>query len=326
MTTCECLPSDSGKSLSANEIDLLKRWIAGGAEVRDHWAFVPPLNHPTPQPQRGDWSFHWIDDFILSRLETGHLRPSPDADPVTLMRRLHFDLTGLPPSADTVSAFANDPSPEHYANIVDALLASDTSAERLAMYWLDLVRFADTVGYHGDQDHNISPYRDWVIDAFAANMPFDEFTRSQLAGDLLPDSDIEDRIASGYNRLLQTSHEGGVQPKEYLAIYAADRVRNLSSVWMGATVGCAQCHDHKYDPYTSRDFYSLVAFFADLDEDAHFTNGGNSLPTRRDPEVPVLSRREREQLAAFERQLGETVSQLKSSPGDESLTVRDTKN
>ena len=164
------------------------------------------------------------------------------------------------------------------------------------MYWLDLVRYADTVGYHGDQDHNISPYRDYVIDAFNDNLPFDQFTREQLAGDLLPNASIDQKIASGYNRLLQTSHEGGVQPKEYLAIYAADRVRNVSAVWMGATLGCCQCHDHKFDPYTTRDFYSHGSVLRRLDEAQHFT-GGHATRCPRDapPEIEVLTRREREQ-------------------------------
>jgi hypothetical protein len=157
------------------------------------------------------------------------------------------------------------------------------------MYWLDLVRYADTVGYHGDQEHHAAPYRDYVINALNANMPFDQFTREQLAGDLLPAPTVEQKIATGYNRVLQTSHEGGVQPKEYLAIYAADHVRNLSAVWMGATLGCAQCHDHKFDPFTARDFYSMAAFFADIDEAQHLTHGSDTSPTVRLPELELLS-------------------------------------
>ena len=187
--------------------------------------------------------------------------------------------------------------------LVDQLLASDRYGERMATYWLDLVRYADTVGYHGDQPHNISPYRDYVIQAYNDNMPFDRFTREQLAGDLVPHATVDQKVASGYNRMLQTTHEGGLQPKEYLAIYAADRVRNLSNVWMGATLGCAQCHDHKYDPYTAKDFYSMAAIFADIDETRHFKNAGNSLPTQRAPEIKVLSKRQREQLAAINAQI-----------------------
>ena len=185
----------------------------------------------------------------------------------------------------------------------------------MSMYWLDLVRFADTVGYHGDQDHNISPYRDYIMEAFNQNMPFDQFTREQLAGDLLDSPSIDQKVATGYNRLLQTSHEGGVQPREYLAIYAADRIRNVSGVWMGATVGCAQCHDHKYDPYTARDFYSMSAFFADIDEEQHFKVGSNALPTKRPPEIPVLSFRDREELKRLESiksKTQEIIDEIKS--------------
>ncbi|HIK92559.1 MAG TPA: DUF1553 domain-containing protein [Planctomycetes bacterium] len=313
-------PPELGKDLTDEEIEILRQWVAGGAEVKAHWAYVPPENHPAPNPKQVSWSSNWIDQFILARLERENLAPSADADAVTLLRRLYFDLTGLPPNPDDVADFIADPTDAKYGQIVDRLLASDAHAERLAIYWLDLVRYADTVGYHGDQDHRISPYRDWVIDSFATNMPFDQFAREQLAGDLLPDSSVDQKIASGYNRLLQTSHEGGVQPKEYLAIYAADRVRNVSAVWMGATVGCAQCHDHKFDPYTSKDFYSLAAFFADLDEDQHFKDGSNGLPTKRAPELKVHTRREREQLATLRQQMALVEQQLTATPQNKDLT------
>jgi hypothetical protein len=226
-----------------------------------------------------------LDRFIfLFPLRTGKGNPAPYADPVTLIRRLHFDLTGLPPKSEEVTNFATNRSPRAYASLIDDLLASPHFGERMTAYWLDLVRYADTVGYHGDQPHNISPYRDWVINAFNQNMPFDQFTREQLAGDLLPGSTTQQKVASGYNRLLQTTHEGGLQIKEYDAIYAADRVRNVSEVWMGATVGCAQCHDHKYDPYTIKDNYALAAFFADIGDRGF---DGNSLPTKRPPEIII---------------------------------------
>ena len=201
-----------------------------------------------------------------------------------------------------------------WSNLVDELLQSPHFGERIAMYWLDLVRYADTVGYHGDQDHNIAPYRDWVIDSLNKNLPFDQFTREQLAGDLLPNPTIEQKIATGYNRLLQTSHEGGVQAKEYLTIYAADRIRNVSNVWMGATVGCAQCHDHKFDPYSIKDFYSMVAFFADIDEEKHFKVGTNALPTKRPPEIAVLNPTERALLADLKQRL--TKAQNEEQPTD----------
>jgi hypothetical protein len=291
-------PKKSGKKLTPAEIDLLKRWVAQGAEYKVHWAYAPPTRHPVPVVQDANWAINWTDRFILARLEKEKLNPSPDADPVTLVRRLYFDLIGLPPTPEEVDAFINDKDPQAYEKLVDRLLASEHFGERMAIYWLDLVRYADTVGYHGDQDHHASPYRDYVIDAINRNVPFDQFTREQLAGDLLPNSGVDQKIASCYNRLLQTSHEGGVQPKEYLAIYHADRVRNVSAVWMGATVGCAQCHNHKFDPYTLKDFTALGAFFADVDEEKHLRGSGtDTVPTKRPPEIPVHTRRERERLA-----------------------------
>ncbi|MCA9029090.1 MAG: DUF1549 domain-containing protein, partial [Planctomycetaceae bacterium] len=178
---------------------------------------------------------NWIDAFLAVRLNAAGLPLSAPADRITLLRRVSFDLTGLPPTPEEVDTFMNDKSPDAWQKVIDRLLNSDAFGERMAVYWLDLVRYADTVGYHGDQDHSASPYRDWVIDAFAMNMPFDQFTREQLAGDLLPEATTDQQIATAYNRLLQTSHEGGVQVKEYLAMYAADRVRNLGAVWFGAT-------------------------------------------------------------------------------------------
>ncbi|PQO33215.1 hypothetical protein C5Y96_10185 [Blastopirellula marina] len=301
-------PVESGKKLSAKDIATLKRWIEQGAQYDKHWAYVPPKSHPVPDVQHKDWPKSDIDRFLLAKIETEGLKPSPEADKVTLLRRVTFDLTGLPPTVEELQAYQNDQSPDAFEKVVDRLLASDRFGERMAIYWLDLVRFADTVGYHGDQDHNISPYRDYVLDAFNANLPFDQFTREQLAGDLLPDSTVDQKIASGYNRLLQTTHEGGLQEKEYLAIYAADRVRNVSQVWMGATVGCAQCHTHKYDPYTIDDFYRLAAFFADVDEAQHFKVGTNALPTKRPPEIKVLSQRERVKLAELQTVLAEVPS------------------
>ncbi|MCC9607125.1 PSD1 and planctomycete cytochrome C domain-containing protein [Blastopirellula sp. JC732] len=296
-------PHESGKKLKAEEVALLKRWIEEGAEFAPYWAYVQPQRHEAPNVDNVAWSHTEIDRLLLNKMQSVGLTPAPAADKVTLLRRVTFDLTGLPPTPQEVADFVADQSPEAFEKVVDRLLASQHYGERMAIYWLDLVRYADTVGYHGDQDHNISPYRDYVLDAFNDNLPFDQFTRDQLAGDLLPESSIDQKIATGYNRLLQTTHEGGLQQKEYLAIYAADRVRNVSLVWMGATVGCAQCHDHKYDPYTIKDFYALGAFFADVDEAKHFTQGSNALPTKRPPEIKVNTRRERAELARLEAEL-----------------------
>ncbi|MCS1408183.1 MAG: hypothetical protein M2R45_01353 [Verrucomicrobia subdivision 3 bacterium] len=314
-------PEESGKALTESEVALIKRWIAEGAVWSQHWAYQTPIRKPVPPVNRGTWPRNWIDHWVLARLESNGLEPSLDANPTTLVRRLSFDLVGLPPTREMVSAFVAAPTPQAYQRLIDSLLESPQFGERLAAYWLDLVRYADTVGYHGDQDHNISPYRDYVIDAFNDNLPFDQFTREQLAGDLLLETTIDQRIATGYNRLLQTSHEGGVQPKEYLAIYGADRVRNVSSVWLGATMGCAQCHDHKYDPITSKDFYAMQAFFADVDETRHFKDGTNDLPTRREPEIEVLSRRERQVLALLEREI-EALEARPSEPEQTAVSDR----
>ena len=219
-----------------------------------------------------------------------------DADRAILLRRVCFDLTGLPPTEDMAKQFLADDSADAYERLVDQLLSSSGYGERMAVFWLDLVRYADTVGYHGDQTQNISPYRDWVINALNSNQPFDDFSRDQLAGDLRTAPSTDQIVATGYNRLLQTTHEGGLQAKEYRAIYAADRVRNVSAVWMGATVGCAQCHDHKFDPYTAQDFYALSAFFADIDDEKHFTAGSNANPTARDPELPLPTPEQKTQL------------------------------
>jgi cytochrome c553 len=311
-------PKKSGKSLTAAEIDTLKRWVSEGAKYAPHWAYVPPKKHDVP---KATGATNFIDNFLLARLEREKLTFAPEADRRALARRLHFDLTGLPPTPAAVEAFVNDKSPDAYEKLVDKLLASEHYGERMATYWLDLVRYADTVGYHGDQDHHATPYRDYVIDAFNLNVPFDRFTREQLAGDLLPKPTTDQLIATCYNRLLQTSHEGGVQAKEYLAIYAADRVRNVSAVWMGATVGCAQCHDHKFDPYTAKDFYALAAFFADVDEEKHLRGGGaDAIPTKRAPEVPVHTRRERERLDALEKEIVQ-LAKLDSGEAAKRLAV-----
>ena len=281
-------PPDARNELSAAQQETLKRWIAAGAEYQAHWSYVQPNRPKLPVVADATWPRTAIDHFVLARLETVGVRPAPEADSITLARRLHLDLLGLPPAPDVVDQYTSSTKPAAYERLVDELLASPHFGERMAMYWLDLVRYADSVGYHGDQEHSVTPYRDYVIEAFNQNKPFDAFTAEQLAGDLLPSATLKQKIASGYNRLLQTTHEGGAQDKEYLAKYAADRLRNVSAVWMGATMGCAECHDHKYDPYTQRDFYSLVAFFADIEEQGAY-NAPNSNPTVRPPEIVVLT-------------------------------------
>ena len=299
-------PLDSGKKqLSAAEKDLFRRWISEGARFDLHWAYVKPGRPQLPKTDGNGWARNPVDRFIAAEHEKMDLAPSPEADRRTLLRRLHFDLTGLPPTPAELDAFLADKGARAYEERVERLLASPHFGERLAIYWLDLVRYADSAGYHSDPTINISPYRDYVIEAFNSNKPFDRFTIEQLAGDLLPGASMETRVASGYNRLNKTTDEGGAQPKEYLAKYAADRVRTTSAVWMGVTMGCAECHDHKFDPFTTKDFYSFAAFFADLKEVGHY--GGSPRP----PELQVPVGRLKARWAA----LGKELEELEKAPG-----------
>ncbi len=259
-------PEKTHKTLTAEQKDLLKKWIAAGAEYQPHWAYIKPVQPAPPKVKKSTWVRNPIDNFILQGLETKKIQPSPEADKRTLLRRVSLDLTGLPPTQEEIAAFLADKKPGAYERQVDRLLASPHYGERMAVPWLDLVRYADTVGYHGDQNQNIFPYRDYVIDAFNNNKPFDQFTIEQIAGDLMPNATDETRIASGFNRLNMMTREGGAQAKEYLAKYAGDRVRTVSMAWMGSTMGCAECHDHKYDPFTAKDFYQMEAFFSDLEQ------------------------------------------------------------
>lgn len=284
-------PAKANKSLTPAQIDLLRRWIAEGAEWQGHWAFLPPKKAPLPAVKKAAWARTPVDAFLLARMEREGLQPSPEADRLTLLRRLHFDLTGLPPTPEEADAFLADKDPAAYEKAVDRLLASPHYGERMALFWLDQVRFADSRGYHSDNPRKVASYRDYVIAAFNENLPFDRFTTEQLAGDLLPNATLRQRVASGYNKLNQTTEEGGAQAREYEAKTVADRVRNVSSVWMGATLGCAECHDHKFDPYTAKDFYRMGAFFADIQEGAI---------ADRDAGIPVPNAAEAEKLAAFD--------------------------
>jgi hypothetical protein len=258
-------PADSHKKLSAAQKEILKRWVAEGAVYEPHWSFIAPKRPAVPAlANRKTKITNPIDAFILAPLEAKKIQPSPEADRATLLRRVSLDLIGLPPTSEEMAAFLKDKSAKAYEKQVDRLLASPHFGERMAVPWLDIVRFADTVGYHGDQNVNVFPYRDYVINAFNANKPFDQFTIEQLAGDLLPNNTVEQRVATGFNRLNMMTREGGAQPKEYMAKYGADRARTVGMAWMGLTVGCAECHDHKFDPFTAKDFYSLKAYFADV--------------------------------------------------------------
>jgi hypothetical protein len=288
-------PAKSKKPpLTGAQIETLRKWIADGAKYTDHWAFGPVRRSAVPDIRNPPFEIrNPVDAFILARLEQERVAPANEADRVTLVRRLSFDLTGLPPTAEEVRAFVADKSPDAYERLVERLLASPHFGERMAVWWLDLVRYADSAGYHSDNPINVSPFRDYVIRSFNANKPFDTFTVEQLAGDLLPNPSLEQRVGSAYNRLLQTTEEGGAQAKEYVAKYSADRVRNYGQVWLGGTLMCAECHSHKFDPYTQADFYAVAAFFADIQEPA-IGNRGPGTPVPQSPEQQAgLKRAER---------------------------------
>ncbi|MEX2118672.1 MAG: PSD1 and planctomycete cytochrome C domain-containing protein [Pirellulales bacterium] len=293
-------PAESGKTLSEHQIERIRRWIEEGADWQEHWSYTPLERPELPAVSDESLVANPIDRFVLARLDELGMRPSASADRVTLVRRLYFDLVGLPPTPEQVSAFVNDPTPDAYERLADSLLASPHYGERMAMYWLDLVRYADTTGIHGDNHRDVAPYRDYVIAAFNENKPFDRFAVEQLAGDLLPEATLAQKVASGYNRMNMTTAEGGAQAKEYIAKYAADRVRNASTVWLGVTLGCAECHDHKFDPFLTRDFYSFAAFFADVQEQAVALPG---------PPVPVPAPHQ----AAELKQLDDELAALKNT-------------
>ncbi len=260
-------PPDSNKSLSDLERDVLTRWIQQGALYQAHWSYAPLARPDIPDIGSAEnRPANPIDAFVLKGISDSSQTPAPRADSKTLVRRLSMDLLGLPPKWDEVSEFVNDDNDASWLRKVDEYLAQPQYGERMASPWLDVVRYADTVGFHGDQNQNAWAYRDWAIRAFNENKRFDEFTIEQLAGDLLPSPTTDQLVATCFNRLNMMTREGGAQPGEYLAKYFADRVRTVSTAWLGSTMGCAECHDHKYDPFTSRDFYSMGAFFADVQQ------------------------------------------------------------
>jgi hypothetical protein len=288
-------PPDSLHLLSEHDKAVMRRWIEQGAVYEPHWAYIPPRMQVLPA---APGATNPVDHFIRRELADRGIAPSPEADRRTLIRRLSLDLVGLPPSARETDDFVADTRPDAYGRLVDRLLASPHYGERMAVGWLDLARFADTVGFHGDQLLNNFPYRDYVIDAFNRDEPYDQFTREQLAGDLLPGATDRDRVASGFNRLNMVTREGGAQPKEYITKYAADRVRTVATTWLGSTMGCCECHDHKYDPFKARDFYAMGSYFADVKqwgvyEDYRYTPEPELRGMTNDspfpPEIEVLS-------------------------------------
>jgi mono/diheme cytochrome c family protein len=300
-------PSDSKKPrLTPEQIGLIRRWIDQGAKYEIHWAYVRPTRPSVAAAGDRTWQINMVDCFIAQGHAQHGLKPAAEADRRTLLRRLSLDLIGLPPTPAEIAAFLADSSPNAYEKQVDRLLASPHFGERMAVYWLDLVRYGDTCGYHSDNHRDVWLFRDWVIDAFNKNLPFDRFTIEQLAGDLMPGASREQRIASGYNRLLMTTEEGGAQPKEYEVKFVADRVRNTASAWLGVTMGCSQCHDHKYDPFTTRDFYSFGAFFADVKE----------LAVGRQVQSPMPTAEQAARLKQFDEEIAALGAGLPTPPAE----------
>jgi hypothetical protein len=261
-------PPKTTKKLTQAQKELLKRWVAEGAEYQPHWSLIVPKRPPLPQVQNLPWVRNPVDYFILAELEKRGLQPAPEADRRTLARRLSLDLTGLPPAPADVEAFVNDSRPDAYDRFVEQLLKSPHWGEHRGRYWLDAARYADTHGIHFDNYREIWAYRDWVINAFNRNLPFDQFTIEQLAGDLLPNRTLDQVVASGFNRCNITTNEGGVIPEEYLVLYTRDRTETTSQVWLGLTANCAVCHDHKFDPLSQKEFYKMAAFFNNTSQGA----------------------------------------------------------
>ena len=268
----------SHHSLTAREKALLVKWIEDGAEYKEHWAFIPPMAQKVPEVSLSERVINPIDNFVLAKLESEGLRPNEIADKETLLRRLSFDLIGLPPSLEEIDAFINDNSPNAYEIQVDRLIASPHFAEQVTLDWMDLSRYADTHGYTVDRYRDVSPYRDWVIKAFDENMPYDKFIRWQLAGDMMENPSREQVLATTFNRLHPQNLEGGIVDEEFRSEYVSDRTNMVSEAFLGLTMACAKCHDHKYDPLTQREFYQLYAFFNNTPELGIDGKRGNARP------------------------------------------------
>jgi len=306
-------PPDSGKSLTPEQIARIKTWIDGGAEWSGHWSFQSPSRPPVPQ-QRAEWrAENPIDLFIQARLADAQLNLEPPADKAALIRRVTLDLTGLPPTIKEVDDFLADKSPTAYERVVDRLLESQRYGEHRARIWLDAARYADTHGLHLDNERSIWPYRNWVIDAFNRNLPFDQFTIQQLAGDLLENPTLDQRVATGFNRCNVTTSEGGSIDEEYYMRYAVDRVETTATVWLGLTAGCAACHDHKFDPLTQKEFYQLFSYFFSLTEKAMDGNALLPPPAIEVPSETQLTERTRltEQLAAVKLEIDTAIADWK---------------
>jgi len=310
-------PPDSKLALTPAEISLLEQWVSQGAEYSLHWAFAKPQQPAAPTPKNQLWSRNEIDKFLLKRLEDEALDPSPEADKVTLIRRLSFDLTGLPPTIEEVDRFLVDERPRAYESLVDRLLASQHYGERMAQDWLDLARYGDTNGYENDSDRQMWLYRDWIINALNTNLPFDQFTIEQIAGDLLPHANDSQRIASGFNRNTTYNEEGGADPEEFAVVYAVERASTTATVFLGLTMGCAQCHDHKYDPISQKEFYQFYAFFNSVDGEKGATGHDIPLPpliSLATKEQTVELDRTRRELAELATRIAEAVARVEVAP------------
>jgi cytochrome c553 len=300
-------PQETKKTLTAAQKEILRKWIAAGAQYEPHWSFIAPTRLAVPPVKNAAWPKNPIDHFVLARLEKLGLSPAPEADRRTLARRLSLDLTGLPSAPETVEAFVRDTSHDAYEKLVDHLLKSKHWGEHRARYWLDAARYADTHGIHFDNFREMWIYRDWVIAAFNRNLPFDQFTIEQLAGDLLPNATLEQKIASGFNRCNITTNEGGAIAEEYSVLYTRDRTETTSQVWLGLTTGCAVCHDHKFDPVTTKEFYSLAAFFNNTTQNAMDGNIKDTPPVLRVPRPE-----DRPRLESLQRDIADTRRDVES--------------
>ncbi len=301
-------PIDSHKELTPGQKKLLSDWVQAGAIYQPHWSLIPPTMPNLPEVRNKSWIRHPIDRFILARLESSGLDPAPEADIRTLVRRASYDVTGLPPTPEEVDEVLMDPSQDRYEKYIDRLLKKEQWGEHRGRYWLDYARFADTHGIHFDNFREMWAYRDWVIDAFNQNMPFDQFTIEQLAGDLLPNPTLDQRIATGFHRCNITTNEGGIIDEEYRVLYARDRTETTSAVWLGLTSNCAVCHDHKFDPITMKDFYSLSAFFNNTTQDARDGNRKDTPPI-----LAVPRKEERQKYDQLSAALVATRAQLEQA-------------
>jgi uncharacterized protein DUF1553/uncharacterized protein DUF1549/cytochrome c len=304
-------PAATGKKLTAKQIETLKHWIDEGAKYSAHWSFVAPVQPPVPASEGNGVVRNPIDAFILARLKKEGLAPSPEAARRTLIRRVTFDLTGLPPTLKEIDEFLNDQTDGAYEKLVDRLLNSPRFGERLALDWLDAARYADTHGYHIDSGRDMTKWREYVINAFNRNKPFDQFTIEQLAGDLLPNATIEQKIASGFNRNHMINFEGGAIPEEYRTAYIVDRVNTTGAVWLGLAIGCAQCHDHKFDPITQKEYYQLFAFFNNVPENGLDGSKGNAVPLIAMPTAEQTKR-----LSEINAKIQSLEKQTKGAKGD----------